>query len=55
LTTAHGGTTRPADSRETGGTFWTDTTSARRPTMNADFWIEIAIILLRILAAGIAG
>jgi hypothetical protein len=31
------------------------TTRARRPTMNAEIWIELAIILLRILAAGISG
>jgi uncharacterized membrane protein YqaE (UPF0057 family) len=28
---------------------------AKEGTMNADFWIEVAIILLRIFAAGIAG
>jgi hypothetical protein len=32
-----------------------ETTRARRPTMNADFWLELAVILLRILAAGIGG
>lgn len=47
--TAHGGATRPADCCETGGTFGFFT--AKEGTMNADFWIEIAIFVLRILAA----
>jgi len=48
---AHGGATRPADSRETGGTFGFFT--AKEGTMNADFWLELAVILLRIFAAGL--
>ena len=47
--TAHGGATRPADCCETCGTFGFFT--AKEGTMNADFWIEIAIFVLRILAA----
>jgi hypothetical protein len=50
---AHGGATRPADSRETGGTFGFFT--AKEGTMNADIWIELAIVLLRILAVGLSG
>jgi len=28
---------------------------AKEGTMNADFWIQLAIVLLRILAAGLSG
>jgi len=52
--TAHGGATRPADSRETGGTFGFFTAKEGQ-TMNADVWIELLIIVLRIVAAGMAG
>jgi hypothetical protein len=51
--TAHGGATRPADSRETGGTFGFFT--AKEGTMNAGIWIELVIIVFRIIAAGLAG
>jgi hypothetical protein len=29
--------------------------SARRHVMNAEFWVELLIVVLRILAAGAAG
>jgi hypothetical protein len=32
-----------------------DSSHAKEGTMNAEIWIELAIILLRILAAGIGG
>jgi hypothetical protein len=43
----------PASSSETGGTFGFLT--AKEGTMNTGFWIEVAIMLLRIFAAGVAG
>jgi hypothetical protein len=42
-----------ASSSETGGTFRFFT--AKEGTMNAEIWIELAIVLLRILAAGLSG
>jgi hypothetical protein len=33
----------------------TDTTKARRPTMTLQIWLDLAILVLRILAAGAAG
>lgn len=44
----------PASSSEAGGTFGFFT-AKEGTTMNADFWIELAVILLRILAAGLRG
>jgi hypothetical protein len=41
----------PASSSETGGTFGFFT--AKEGTVNADFWLELAVILLRIFAAGL--
>ncbi len=49
----HGGATRPADRGKTGGTFGFFTT--KEGTMNPTVWLELAIVILRILAAGCAG
>jgi hypothetical protein len=43
----------PASSSEAGGIFGFST--AKEGTMNAEIWIELAIVLLRILAAGLSG
>ena len=45
-----GGATRPADRCETGGNLF----DAKEGTMNADFWIELLILALRIVSAGLA-
>jgi hypothetical protein len=31
-----------------------DTTRARRPTMTADLWLELVVVIVRIIAAGLA-
>jgi hypothetical protein len=30
------------------------TTRARRPTMTADLWLELVVVIVRIIAAGLA-
>jgi hypothetical protein len=50
-----GGATRPAARCETGGNRTTDSTAKEGHTMNADIWLELLIIVLRIVSAGLAG
>jgi len=52
LTIAHGGATRPADRGETGGDSLPKAKEGQH--MSTDLWLELVVVILKIVAAGLA-